>query len=211
MIRVYIADPNPIIHKGIKAIFRNSNKISIVGKCLRPNELFNFINSKKVDIIILELELPIIASINLIRELRGKNQEVKFLIYSNHGEKRYAINSLKFGASGFLSKRSPVRYLKDAIKKIHSGGIYISKELAGHIALNEAVSNPRAILEKLSEREIQVLSFLVSGKRNKEIASNLRISDKTVSTYRSRIMKKTEAKNLVDLIKKTEHIDLELY
>ena len=138
MIRVFVADAHPIIHKGLKAAFRNSNEISIVGKGLRFLDMLDCLNSKKVDIVILELELPGFEEIRTLRRLKDQYSNVRFLIFTSLSEEIYAISALKYGASGFLCKNIPLKRLKDAILKISTGGVYITNELAEHMAFNEA-------------------------------------------------------------------------
>ena len=211
MIRVFVADAHPIVHKGLKAVFRNSNEISIVGKGLHYRDLVDHLGSKKVEIVVIEIELPGFEDIRTLRRLKDQYTNVRFLVFTTLSEEVYAISALKYGASGFLCKDNPLNKLKDAILKISTGGVYITNELAEHMAFNETGANPRALINQLSEREIQVLRLLVNGKRNKEIAVSLSISDKTVSTYRSRLMKKLKVKNLVEMLNKLQHIDLDLY
>jgi DNA-binding NarL/FixJ family response regulator len=211
MIRVFVADAYPIVNKGLKALFRNSNEISIVGKGFHYRDLVENLTSKKVDLVVLELKLPGFEEIRLLRKLKDQHTHVRFLIYSSLSENIYAISALKYGASGYLCKDVPLNKLKDAILKVSTGGVYITNELAEHMAFNETEANPHAMINQLSEREIQVLRLLVHGKRNKEIAIGLNISDKTVSTYRSRLMKKIKVKNLVEMLKKLQHIDLDMY
>ncbi len=211
MIRVFVADAHPIVYKGIKAVFRNSTEINIVGKGLHYRELYDFLNTKKVSVVLLELELPGFEGIHLLKELKEKHPKVRFLIFSTLKEEVYAINSLKAGASGYLSKTNPLSRLREAILKISAGGVYITNDLAELIAFNQAGANPLSAIEKLSQREIQVLRLLINGRKNIEIALSLSISDKTVSTYRARIMKKLNAKNIIDLARKTQEIDLDLY
>ncbi len=211
MIRVYVADAHPIIYKGIKAVFRNSTEIDIVGKGLYYRELFDFLNAKKVNVVLLELELPGFEGIHLIQELKEMHPKVRFMIFSNLKEEIYAINSLKAGASGYLCKTNPLSRLREAILKISSGGVYITNELAELIAFKQTGANPISAIEKLSRREIQVLRLLINGRKNTEIALALGISDKTVSTYRTRIMKKLNVSNIIDLARKTQDVDLDLY
>lgn len=211
MIRVFVADAHPIVHKGLKAVFRNSNEIRIVGKGLHYRDLVDYLRSKKVDIVVLEIELPGFEEIRTLRRLKDQYTKVRFLVFTALSEEIYAISALKYGASGFLCKDNPLNKIKDAILKISTGGVYITNELAEHMAFNETGANPRALINQLSEREIQVLRLLVNGKRNKEIAISLSISDKTVSTYRSRLMKKLKVKNLVEMLNKLQHIDLDMY
>ncbi|MBL19899.1 MAG: DNA-binding response regulator [Flavobacteriaceae bacterium] len=211
MIRVYVADAHPIVHKGLKAVFRNSNEIRIVGKGLYYRDLVDYLQSKKVDIVVLEIELPGFEEIRTLRRLKDQYTKVSFLVFTALSEEIYAMSALKYGASGFLCKDNPLNKIKDAILKISTGGVYITNELAEHMAFNETGANPRALINQLSEREIQVLRLLVNGKRNKEIAISFSISDKTVSTYRSRLMKKLKVKNLVEMLNKLQHIDLDMY
>lgn len=211
MIRVFVADNHPIIYKGVKAVFRNSSEISIVGKGHHYRDLVDFLRTKKATVVLLELELPGFEGIQFIQDLKKQYPDVRFLIFSILKEEYYAINTLKAGASGYLCKTSPLGNLREAILKVSTGGVYITNELAQIIAFNETGQNPREIIKKLSEREVQVLRMLVNGKQNKEIAMLLDISPKTVSTYRLRVMKKLASKTLVDLIRKTQHIDLDLY
>ena len=211
MIRVFVADAHPIVHKGLKAVFRNSNEIRIVGKGLHYRDLVDYLRSKKVDIVVLEIELPGFEEIRTLRKLKDQYTKVRFLVFTALSEEIYAISALKYGASGFLCKDNPLNKIKDAILKISTGGVYITNELAEHMAFNETGANPRALINQLSEREIQVLRLLVNGKRNKEIAISLSISDKTVSTYRSRLMKKLKVKNLVEMLNKLQQIDLDMY
>ena len=211
MIRVFVADAHPIVHKGLKAVFRNSNEIRIVGKGLHYRDLVDYLRSKKVDIVVLEIELPGFEEIRTLRKLKDQYTKVRFLVFTALSEEIYAISALKYGASGFLCKDNPLNKIKDAILKISTGGVYITNELAEYMAFNETGANPRALINQLSEREIQVLRLLVNGKRNKEIAISLSISDKTVSTYRSRLMKKLKVKNLVEMLNKLQQIDLDMY
>ena len=211
MIRVFVADAHPIIHKGIKAVFRNSTEINIVGKGLHYRELYDFLNAKKASIVLLELELPGFEGIHLLKELKEMHPKVRFLIFSSLKEEVYAINTLKAGASGYLCKTNPLSRLREAILKISSGGVYITSELAELIAFGQADPNPLSIFDKLSQREIQVLRLLINGRKNIEIGLALSISDKTVSTYRARIMKKLKAKNVIDLARKTQGVDLDMF
>lgn len=211
MIRVFVADNHPIIHKGVKAVFRNSSEIDIVGKGIHYRELIDFLNAKKVSVILLELSLPGFDGIHLLKEIKKEHPKVRILIFSSLEEELYAISTLKAGASGYLCKTAPLNHLREAILKISAGGVFITNQLAEVIAFSETGGNPNAALDKLSEREIQVLRHLVNGKRNKEIGLLLGINDKTVSTYRTRIMKKLEVKNFVELVHKTEHVNLDFY
>ena len=208
MIKVVVADSHPIIHKGIKASFKNSTEISITGKALFPNDLFDILERKMVDIIILELDLQKSDGLAVLRRIKNEHPGVRILIFSNQPEEVYAISSLKAGASGYLNKKTNPTAIRHAILKIASGGVYITNELAQTIAFDESTGKPSRMFKKLSLREVEVLKMLCDGKRNKEIALELKINEKTVSTYRNRIMKKLSVRNLVELIRKAHSSQL---
>ena len=211
MIKVVVADSHPIIHKGIKACFKNSTEISITGKALIPDDLFDILDRKMVDIIILELDLQKSDGLAVLRHIKNEHPGVRVLIFSNQPEEVYAISSLKAGASGYLNKKVNPTAIRHAILKIASGGVFISNELAQTIAFDETTGRPRIMFKKLSMREVEVLKMLCDGKRNKEIALELKLNEKTVSTYRSRIMKKLSVRNLVELIRKAQSIQKESF
>ena len=136
---------------------------------------------------------------------------MRVLIFSNQPEEVYAISSLKAGASGYLNKKTNPNAIRHAILKIASGGVFITNELAQTIAFDESTGRPRRMFKKLSMREVEVLKMLSDGKRNKEIALELKLNEKTVSTYRSRIMKKLRVRNLVELVRKAQSIQLDSF
>lgn len=211
MIKVLIADPHIIVHKGIKAVFRNSTEISIVGKVTNDEDLYAFLDDNLVDIVIMELDFSAVDGLSILKKIKNEYPAVRALIFTGQPEEVYAISSLKAGASAYLNKSVPSSYIRDAILKISSGGVYITNQLAQSIAFDETTGNPRRLFKKLSMREVEVLKLLSGGKRNKEIAFELDINEKTVSTYRSRIMKKLKVRNLVELIRKAQSMHIETF
>lgn len=211
MIKIVVADSHPIVHKGIKAYFSDSTEISIVGKALTARELFSCLESKMVDVIVLEMDLYKSDGLAVLRRIKEEQPGVRVLIFSNQPEEVYAISSLKAGASGYINKKEVLNTLRDAILKIASGGVFITNELAQSIAFDESTGRPRRMFKKLSMREVEVLKMLCDGKRNKDIAFELKINEKTVSTYRSRIMKKLLVRNLVELVRKAQSIHIDSF
>jgi two-component system invasion response regulator UvrY len=211
MIKIVVADSHPIVHKGIKAYFHDSTEISIVGKALTASELFSCLESKMVDVIVLEMDLYKSDGLAVLRRIKEEQPGVRVLIFSNQPEEVYAISSLKAGASGYINKKEVLSTLRDAILKIASGGVFITNELAQSIAFDESTGRPRRMFKKLSMREVEVLKMLCDGKRNKDIAFELKINEKTVSTYRSRIMKKLLVRNLVELVRKAQSIHIDSF
>ena len=211
MIHVLVADAFPIVHKGIKAVFKNSTEISISGKAFSTEDLFEQLEKKHIDIIILELDLPTSDGITALRIIKNRHPEVRVVVFSNQPENVYAISALKAGASGYLNKKASVNYLRDAVLKVSSGGVYITNQLAQSIAFDETTGRSVRSFKKLSLREIEVLKLLCNGKRNKEVAFELNISEKTVSTYRLRIMSKLRVNNIVQLIRKAQNLHLDTF
>ena len=211
MIKIVVADSHPIVHKGIKAYFHDSTEISIVGKALTASELFSCLESKMVDVVVLEMDLYKSDGLAVLRRRTDEPPGVRVHKFSPHPEEVYAISSLKAGASGYINKKEVLSTLRDAILKIASGGVFITNELAQSIAFDESTGRPRRMFKKLSMREVEVLKMLCDGKRNKDIAFELKINEKTVSTYRSRIMKKLLVRNIVELVRKAQSIHIDSF
>ena len=211
MIKVLVADPHIIVHKGIKAVFRNSTEISIIGKVTNDVDIYDYLDENHVDIVIMELDFSSVDGLSILKRIKKEFPSVRVLIFTGQPEEVYAISSLKAGASAYINKSAPTGYIRDAILKISSGGVYITNQLAQSIAFDETTGNPRRRFSKLSMREVEVLKMLCSGKRNKKIAFELGINEKTVSTYRSRIMKKLKVRNLVELIRRAQSMHIETF
>ncbi|MBT8304264.1 MAG: response regulator transcription factor [Bacteroidia bacterium] len=208
MIKVLVVDHHPIVRKGIIKMFESSPEIDVVGEADNGKELFNFIDNHRVDIVISEIDLPQLNGITALRTLKKDHHEVKVIIFSSHPEEIYAVSTIKAGAAGYLHKSASTETLKEAILKVYRGGIYISNNLAQRLAFDENGSKSSKLYKKLSTREVEVLRLLSSGKKNKEIAKELEINEKTVSTYKARLLKKLNVTNLVDLINQARHLEL---
>lgn len=183
MIELLIADPHPIIHKGIESVFKNSSEVSITDHVFSTEELHSFLESKPIDVLIIELDIPSSDGISAIQRVKQDHPNIRIVVFSNQPEDVFAISSLKAGASGYLPKNAPTQSIIDAVLKVYSGGVFITNELAQTIAFDESTGSPRRMFNKLSMREVEVLKLLYAGKRNKDIAFELNINDKTVSTY----------------------------
>ncbi len=208
MIKVLVVDHHPIVRKGIVKLFESSPEIDVVGEADNGKELFNFIENHSVDIVISEIDLPQLNGITALRTLKKEHYDAKVIIYSSHPEEIYAVSTIKAGAAGYLHKTASTDILKEAILKVYRGGIYISNSLAQRLAFDENGSKSSKLYKKLSTREVEVLRLLSSGKKNKEIAKELEINEKTVSTYKARLLKKLNVTNLVDLINQARHLEL---
>ncbi|MDX1772606.1 response regulator transcription factor [Oceanihabitans sediminis] len=208
MIKLLVVDHHPIIRKGLELLFIASPNIKVVGALDNGEAIFDFLNKNKVDIIIAEIDLPKLNGLTALRRLKKEHAEVKVIMFSAQPEEVYAINAIKAGASGYLSKTANIVTINEAILKVHNGGIYLSNDLAQRLAVGRRVSRTGNFYKKLSTREIEVLKLISSGRKNKEIAIELDINEKTVSTYKARLMKKLNVSNIVDLINRAKLLEL---
>lgn len=200
MIRVLVADHQPIVSYGIRMLFENSKDIKIVNTANSAKQLLDYLKKSNTDIVLMTMDLPDINGITVLRTIKKEFNDVGVIIFSTHPEDIYAISAIKAGASGYLSKTVNTSTIKSALLKVFKGGIYVSKELAQSLTFEKNTLGTMDLYKKLSTREVEVLKLISSGKRNKDIADQLNINEKTVSTYKLRLMKKLNVSNLVELI-----------
>ena len=208
MIRVLIADNHPIVLHGIKAFLKSNSEIEVVASAVTTTEMFNYLDQNPVDLVLLEMDIPEINGITALRKLKKDHPNVRVLMFSAQPEDVYAISTLRAGASGYLSKKSALTELSDAITKVAHGGMFITNELAQRLAFHESTNKPRRFFRKLSTREVEVLKLLAQGKRNKFVAEELGLNEKTVSTYKARVMRKLNVDNMVDMLQQAKALEL---
>jgi len=201
MKKIVIADHHPITRKGISSILNEDQECLIVGKVSNGNDLFKSLQKYAPDILIMEIDMPQINGINTLRVIKNDFPNTRVLVFSIHPEEIYALKAIKSGAAGYVSKTASEKNIQKAIREIAKGGIFLNEELTTTFT-NRNVGESNAInrYKKLSSREIEVLNLLSIGKRNKDIAHALDINEKTVSTYKTRLLKKLRVDNLADLI-----------
>lgn len=209
MYRVLIADHHPIIFEGVKCVLQNNPALQVTGRVSSGTQLFNQLEKDEPDVLIIELDLPQINGINAIRRIKQEFPAVKTLIFSSHPEEMYALSAIKAGAAGYISKHTDNETLEKAIYQVARGGIYLNRKITEK--LNSGISRGKSLItkfKKLSTRESEVLNLLSSGKRNKDIAEALDINEKTVSTYKTRLLKKLKVDNVADLITQSRLLQL---
>ncbi len=199
MIRVLIADDHPVVREGLKQIISKAPDIIIGGEALNGQEVLDKVNSEKWDAVILDLNMPGKDGFDVLREIRREKQKLPILILSIFSEAQMGVRVLRAGASGFLNKESAPKELIHAIRKIHTGGKYISQKLAEKLAYEIEINTDEEPHKRLSNREFQVLCLIASGKTINEIADQFSLSDKTIRTYRERLLEKMNLKNDVEL------------
>ena len=205
MIKILIVDDHPIIRNGLKNIISYEHDMKIVCESSTGQQVIELAEKNELDIVILDIFLPDINGFDVLIKLRHLFPQLPVLMISAMSEDLYASKTLKAGASGFISKDAAPEELIIAIRKIVSGGHYINPVFAEKIAMDFQGNLLKPPHERLSSREFQVLTFIASGKSMGEIAADLSLSIKTVSTYRTHILEKMELKNNADLVKYCIH------
>lgn len=199
MINVLIADDHALIREGLKKILNGEPDMTLVGEANDVVELFAQLKRLAVNIVLLDISMPGESGLDAIKELRQKYPHIPVLILSIHPEQRFAVRALKAGASGYIMKQSAVEELVQAIRKVVSGGKYVSASLAEQLATELDHESGKALHETLSDREFQVMRLIAAGKKSSEIAEDLSVTLSTVNTYRSRILEKMKMQSNVDL------------
>ena len=199
MLKVLIADDHPVVREGLKQIVTETQDMVVAGEANNGQEVLNKIREGDYDVIVLDITMPGRNGMDVLRQLRSERPRLPVLILSIHSEEQYALRALRAGASGYLTKESAPDELVVAIRKVSWGGKYISSSLAEKLAFKLEVGREQAPHETLSDREYQVMCRIASGKTVMEIAQELSLSEKTISTYRSRILEKMQMKNNAEL------------
>jgi DNA-binding NarL/FixJ family response regulator len=198
MIRILIADDHAVVRRGLRDIITGESDLALAGEAATAHELMALARREEWDLAVLDVNLPDGNGLDLLKQLKAFFPDRPVLIMSMHPEDQYAVRMLKAGAAGYLTKESAPDDLLTAIRKVIRGGRYVSAGLAEQLAtsLGDPATAPH---ERLSDREFEVLRLIASGRTVGEIATQLSLSVKTVSTYRSRILEKTGMKHNAEL------------
>lgn len=200
MIRVIVVDDHPIVREGLKRVIAENAGMTITGEAADGHEALNVVRKRPCDVVVLDLALPKKSGLDVLKELHAEKPRLPVLILSGHSGYQNAERCLRAGAAGYLTKETALTEVVRAIRKVQRGGRYVSEELAEKLVVN-LKSNGRPPQEVLSDREYQVLCMMASGKRPRQIADELSLSVKTISTYRFRILDKLMMKNNADLVR----------
>jgi len=172
----------------------------VAGEASTSQEVLNEVWGKDYDVVLLDISMPGGNGLDILKELKSVKPDIHVLVLSVHPEEQYAVRMLRAGASGYLTKESAPEELIAAIRKVSMGGKYVRSSLAERLAFNLGIDGEKALHERLSDREYQVLCMIASGKTVNEIAGELLLSAKTISTYRSHVLEKMNMKNSAELI-----------
>jgi two-component system, NarL family, invasion response regulator UvrY len=200
MLRVLIVDDHEVVRSGIRGIFTELSVHVDVGDARTAQEALDHVRRQNWDVVVLDISLEGRSGLDVLKDIHALRPNLPVLILSAHREEEYAFRSFKVGAAGYITKGSPKESLIEAIHKVRKGGRYISPFFAEKLAGRLADAFEKLPHESLSDREFEVLRMIAAGKKPSEIAKELFISDKTVSTYRTRILQKMDMKTTAELI-----------
>jgi DNA-binding NarL/FixJ family response regulator len=201
MIRVVIADDHTIVRDGLKHLLGAAGDIEVVGEARNGNEALERVRALAFDVLLMDMSMPGKSGIELIRQVHVEKPKLRILVLSMHEEHQYAVRAIRAGAAGYLTKESATLQLVEAIRKVAAGGAFISAEVAQQLALGAMPGAEGPLHAKLSDREYQILLLIAEGKSISEIAEQLFLSVKTVSTHKSNILQKMNLTTQGELIR----------
>lgn len=199
MIKILVADDHPIVRRGLKQILAEESDMQVGGEAATAQELLHKVRGEPWDVVLLDISMPGGGGLDVLKELRRHYPKLSVLILSMHPEDQFGLRVLRLGAAGYMTKESAPEELVKAIRKVCQGGKYVSPSLAEKLAFHLETDIEKPPHETLSDREYQVMCLIGSGKRVSDIAQELSLSVKTVSTYRARILEKMKLKNNAEL------------
>ncbi|MFT6742915.1 MAG: two-component system nitrate/nitrite response regulator NarL [Paraglaciecola sp.] len=214
-IRVVIADDHVFVRDGIKSLLENEANIVVVGEATDGLEALKMVENHQPDLLILDIRMPNLTGIEVVEKLRSKNNPVKIVMLSMHESEEYVLKSIKSGADGYLLKGSSKEEFLKALHAVSDGGKYFSGDISSiligqltHPTANQEAKKSSNEEMLITKREKEILTLLLSGKGNKEIAEALDISKRTAEVHRFNLMKKLKVKNLMELSNKAAEYDL---
>lgn len=201
MINIVIADDHAIVREGLKRIVSAADGMQVVDEAKDGNEVMQRVRELNFDVLMLDLSMPGRNGMETIKLVRAEKPSIRILVLSMHQELQYAVRAIKSGASGYMTKESAPESLVLAIRKIASGGAYVSAEVAEQLALHAMPGSAALPHENLTEREFEVMQLLAAGGSVTQIAAKLNLSVKTVSTHKANLMQKLALDNPSELIR----------
>ena len=199
-LRILVVDDHPIVRQGLKQTLADAADVGEIGEAANGQEALDLIRQRDWDAVVLDIGLPGRGGIEILKDIKREQPRLPVLILSMHPEDQYAIRALRAGAGGYLTKEAATERLVEAVRKITSGGRFISADLAERLAMELTLTEGGPPHASLSDREFEVLCLIGSGLSVGDIADRMSLSVKTVSTYRARILEKMRMKNNAELM-----------
>lgn len=201
MIRILLADDHTLVREGLKQILASAADIEVAGEAATGGEALALVKQNDYDLALLDLSMPGLAGIDLIKRLKLERPRLRILVLSMHGEAQYAARALKAGAAGYLTKDSASGEVVGAIRKVAAGGVHISEAAAAQLVAGAGPRGDAPLHAALSDREFEVFRQLVAGRGLTEIAERLHLSVKTVSTHKARLLDKMNMASTAELVR----------
>ncbi|MEK9517088.1 MAG: response regulator transcription factor [Flavobacteriaceae bacterium] len=208
MINLLVIDPQPIVRCGFKTFLSEYDFLNVVYAAEDLEEAMDYMKPESVDVLISEMSFTNVSPINLIKKVKSLNPDIDVIFFTTQDQQIYSVPLLRAGAIGYLSKNIKASVMADAIHKIKSYKLHITNNFNNELKLDLDIEKPRNRFGTLSSREIEVLKYLTDGKRNIEIAKRLNINQKTVNTYKNRMMHKLNVDNMFDLYLQAKNMNL---
>jgi DNA-binding NarL/FixJ family response regulator len=200
MIRIVVADDHAIVREGLKHLIAAEADLEVVGEARDGHEVMQRVRGGDFEVLLLDMSMPGKSGMELIRQVKAEKPKLRVLVLSMHEERQYAVRAIRSGASGYLTKDSAPTQMVTAIRKVASGGAFISAEVAEELALSAMPGSDGPLHSTLSDREYQVFQLLVSGATVTDIGTRLNLSVKTVSTHKARLLEKLGVANQTELV-----------
>ena len=201
MIKVLLTDDHALVRTGIKRLLEDSEQVEIIGEADTGEASLDLVQELKPDVVLMDVNMPGMGGVEASRWILQRDPDQKIIILTIHNEQTYPKRLLEIGAKGYLTKECDIKEMILAVTQVANGGSYIEPRIAQQLALSLLPGNNDNPVDKLSRREFQVMLMISHGLSNVQISEKLCLSPKTISTYRSRLLEKLNAKNEVDLIK----------
>lgn len=218
MINVVLADDHVLVRDGIKALLEDQTGIIVLDEASNGKEALEVVAKNKPHVLIVDIRMPEMNGIEVVAEINKHHKGVKTLVLSMHDSEEYVVKSIQVGADGYLLKGASKEEFLKAVNKVAAGGKYFTGDVSSIIMSNfvngsrKAVADPISEIKelpfKLTKRERQILDLVLELKNNKDIAEDLKISKRTAEVHRFNLMKKLEAKNLMELTNKAKEYQL---
>lgn len=199
--KILLADDHAIIREGLKQILDDTDDLMVTGQAANGKELMQLIREKSWDILILDMSMPGRSGPELIRLVKEERNDLPILVLSMHHEEQYAVRALQAGASGYLTKETDTEILLTAIRQIIRGSVYVSEKVTALMMQEFRPKTERQPHEILSDREYQIFNMIVAGRGLTEIAVELSLSVKTISTHKAHILQKLCVNNVSELVR----------
>lgn len=201
MIRILIADDHTLMRDGLKQILATAGDMIVAGEASDGFQTLDSVRSGELDLLLLDMSMPGRSGVELIKQIKAVKPRLPILVLSMHKESEYAVRTIRAGAAGYLCKNSASQQLLKAIRGVAAGGRFISPEVAADLAFGLILGDDRPLHALLSDREFLIFSKLAAGDAIGDIAQELNLSAKTVSTYKTRLLQKMRMSSVADLIR----------